>query len=256
MIKFFRHIRKDLMEKNKTSKYFKYAIGEIILVVIGILIALQINNWNENRKQYIQEEKLLVSLKSDFLESKDRLQQTMYMQKNVIRKSSELIKMYEGKIPRASNDSIKNFIIYGAQSWYRAEFLTGAYDAYISTGNAELLRNNQLRKMLAEYFSIVKLGFEDQDNSMNLLNNMQNISAPVSAHLELPVARKQIGLDTLRSPKEDMAIDFIFNQDAYFGHLMNRVAVEHLRYDIQKEMLNRTSQILVILNDEIELQND
>jgi len=50
MIKFFRKIRYDLMEKNKTGKYFKYAIGEIVLVVIGILIALQINNWNENRK--------------------------------------------------------------------------------------------------------------------------------------------------------------------------------------------------------------
>ena len=50
MIKFFRQIRRDLMEKNKTGKYFKYAIGEIVLVVIGILIALSINNWNEERK--------------------------------------------------------------------------------------------------------------------------------------------------------------------------------------------------------------
>jgi hypothetical protein len=50
MIKFFQKTRYDLMEKNKTGKYFKYAIGEIILVVIGILIALQINNANENRK--------------------------------------------------------------------------------------------------------------------------------------------------------------------------------------------------------------
>ena len=50
MIKFFRHIRQSLIMENKTSKYFKYAIGEIILVVIGILIALQINNWNEKRK--------------------------------------------------------------------------------------------------------------------------------------------------------------------------------------------------------------
>ena len=50
MIKFFRRIRYDLMNQNKTTKYFKYAIGEIILVVIGILIALQINNWNEGRK--------------------------------------------------------------------------------------------------------------------------------------------------------------------------------------------------------------
>ena len=50
MIKFFRRIRFDLMEKNKTGKYLKYAIGEIILVVLGILIALQINNWNESKK--------------------------------------------------------------------------------------------------------------------------------------------------------------------------------------------------------------
>jgi len=51
MIKFFRKIRQNLLMENKTKKYFKYAIGEIILVVIGILIAVQINNWNENRKE-------------------------------------------------------------------------------------------------------------------------------------------------------------------------------------------------------------
>jgi Family of unknown function (DUF6090) len=56
MIKFFRHIRKEQMEKGKTGKYFKYAIGEIILVVIGILIALSINNWNERR---INEKKIV-----------------------------------------------------------------------------------------------------------------------------------------------------------------------------------------------------
>ena len=60
------------MEKNKTGKYFKYAIGEIILVVIGILIALQINNWNEDRKNNIIEkdfvEKLLIDLKGDIIQ--------------------------------------------------------------------------------------------------------------------------------------------------------------------------------------------
>ena len=50
MIKFFRKIRQRLLTENKFSKYLLYAIGEIILVVIGILIALQINNWNEGRK--------------------------------------------------------------------------------------------------------------------------------------------------------------------------------------------------------------
>ena len=69
MIKFFRHIRKSLLSEGKTTKYFKYAIGEIVLVVIGILIALQINNWNENnnlnklRQEYYHQ--LLVDLKKD-----------------------------------------------------------------------------------------------------------------------------------------------------------------------------------------------
>jgi len=50
MIPFFRKIRKTLADDNKPIKYFRYAIGEIVLVVIGILIALQINNWNEGKK--------------------------------------------------------------------------------------------------------------------------------------------------------------------------------------------------------------
>ncbi|MCI4666653.1 MAG: DUF6090 family protein [Bacteroidia bacterium] len=69
MIKFFRKIRQNLLSEGKTGKYFKYAIGEIILVVIGILIALQINNWNENRKAENEEEQLLESLKMEMEEN-------------------------------------------------------------------------------------------------------------------------------------------------------------------------------------------
>ena len=62
MIKFFRKIRQNLIMENKTGKYIKYAIGEIVLVVIGILIALQINNWNNNQKANIEEKEILESL--------------------------------------------------------------------------------------------------------------------------------------------------------------------------------------------------
>ncbi|EPR74166.1 hypothetical protein ADIWIN_0743 [Winogradskyella psychrotolerans RS-3] len=71
MIKFFRKIRQNLIMENQTSKYLKYAIGEIILVVIGILIALQINNWNENQKAKQLEanffDNVLIELKKDQL---------------------------------------------------------------------------------------------------------------------------------------------------------------------------------------------
>ena len=69
MIKFFRKIRYGLMEKNKTGKYLKYAIGEIVLVVVGILIALSINNWNskqiERREEITSYKNIKRQLKDD-----------------------------------------------------------------------------------------------------------------------------------------------------------------------------------------------
>ena len=73
MIKFFRHIRKSLLEQNKMGKYFKYAIGEIILVMIGILLALQVNNWNNNRIAQNEEKEVIAKLHNDFLENKKNL---------------------------------------------------------------------------------------------------------------------------------------------------------------------------------------
>jgi hypothetical protein len=67
MIKFFRQIRFDLMEKNKTGKYLKYAIGEILLVIIGILIAVSINGWNEDRKLKKAEQSILKDLKQEMI---------------------------------------------------------------------------------------------------------------------------------------------------------------------------------------------
>ena len=65
MIKFFRHIRQNLIMENKTVKYLKYAIGEIILVMIGILLALQVNNWNENQKEIRLETTIKSSMKEE-----------------------------------------------------------------------------------------------------------------------------------------------------------------------------------------------
>ncbi|MGB5395146.1 MAG: DUF6090 family protein, partial [Lutimonas sp.] len=66
MISFFRKIRQNLLSQRNTSKYLKYALGEIILVVLGILIALQVNNWNELRKQGHEEIIIKEGLNAEF----------------------------------------------------------------------------------------------------------------------------------------------------------------------------------------------
>ena len=67
MIRFFRKIRQDLLSDNKFSKYFIYAIGEIVLVMIGILLALQVNTWNKQKNDHKEEKQILTQLKAEFL---------------------------------------------------------------------------------------------------------------------------------------------------------------------------------------------
>jgi len=89
MIKFFRKIRQNLLMENKTGKYFKYAIGEIVLVVIGILIALQINNWNEKRGQEKTVKSIYSIIKSDLtndIEKFDKIINKMALLDTVFKK--------------------------------------------------------------------------------------------------------------------------------------------------------------------------
>ena len=102
MIKFFRHIRYNLMKTDKTGKYFKYAIGEIVLVVIGILIALQINNWNEKRKEKLIERELLTytleNLKTDSLSLVGLINRTG----RILKVHQDLINLSKGKIQESA----------------------------------------------------------------------------------------------------------------------------------------------------------
>ena len=129
MIKFFRKIRYDLMKKNKTGKYFKYAIGEIILVVIGILIALQINNWNETRKLQNTTKSIYSIIKTDLLTDIENID--MVLARSVKR---------EGFLKRIiSNDMTED-------DYHNCEpcnfILLGFPDITLNTRGVKLLENN------------------------------------------------------------------------------------------------------------------
>jgi tetratricopeptide (TPR) repeat protein len=90
--------------ENKTGKYLKYAIGEILLVVIGILIALQINNWNDTRKLQKQETQILNEIKSDLLQTKEVIETTVIRHKEVIKSTQWLLDAIRDK--KSYSDSI------------------------------------------------------------------------------------------------------------------------------------------------------
>ena len=73
MITLFRRIRQKLIESGSATKYLFYAVGEIALVMIGILLALQVNNWNEERKEGEQEQRVIASLHNEFRENLKQL---------------------------------------------------------------------------------------------------------------------------------------------------------------------------------------
>ena len=126
MIKFFRRIRYNLMSENKTGKYFKYAIGEIVLVVIGILIALQINNWNEARKARNKEIVYLNNIKSDLENSIEQIETFILKRNTQIKTSNEIIGYFEGKPIQNWNDFNKKLVdIY---SWERFYLIKNTYE--------------------------------------------------------------------------------------------------------------------------------
>ena len=152
MIKFFRKIRQQLLTENKFSKYLLYAIGEILLVVIGILIALSINNWNQEQKQEAQEINFLKSLQTDLSNDLE------YFNKEIERTSSAakdqknfISKIYE------KQETIENVRALFTLLDLDTKHLTIQNPTYlelISSGNLNIFRNEKLKLSLINYYRI------------------------------------------------------------------------------------------------------
>jgi hypothetical protein len=148
MIKFFRKIRYNLMEKNKTGKYLKYAIGEIILVVIGILIALQINNWNSAQKDIGKEQQILLSLKEEFKQNIKELSFDHQVNLSCINAITTLLNFdekvdFETRTIDSLMGQANNFATFDAR--------LGVINDISSSGSLELIRDSKLRYKLNQW---------------------------------------------------------------------------------------------------------
>lgn len=205
MIKFFRKIRKGLLVDNKFSKYLLYAIGEIVLVVIGILIALQINNWNEIRKNKAAEQQLLTSLLQEFESNLIILNNTIETNTNIF---ETCVKIGEYTGPSFTTLSEKGLsqLMVGAFK-YESRYVPnqGTLDEINNSGILSLISDRSLRKAISEWKSQYELVknqenyvLETKDYTHTFFINNENFRR----HLEL-VDDALIDVQPTRFPNND-----------------------------------------------------
>ena len=153
MIKFFRKTRQNLINEGKTAKYVKYAIGEIILVVFGILIALQINNWNENRKMNHQKNSYLKRL---IQENKEDLVTFTNEIERLHNNNTIIVNLSNAFKDKNCSDSLlvksaNNYLIFG--TLYPTVIpSTSTFEDLSNTGNLSVIKNTELRDQIVSHY--------------------------------------------------------------------------------------------------------
>lgn len=212
MIKLFRNIRQNLLSEGKTTRYLKYAIGEIILVVIGILIALQINNWNEGRKENFKQRSvlsnLLLDIKSDSvsysknlkeLKDIDFLQEQLYKtgvknDSTIVIYNSSIIRFLPNYNPitkdndpflatKITNDSIRKEILIYFRDMKDMDDIYSELDEVIKTKMRVYLGNKKMYK-LTNWFENKYKNTAIEDLSYDFIDSAELIALSKDAEFQ------------------------------------------------------------------------
>lgn len=156
------------MDKNKIGKYFKYAIGEIILVVIGILIALSVNDWNGKRQKSNKEEIVLANIHKEFNENKVQLDTVLYWHRKVQYSCSKIIDLFpiKSKPEPAVLDSLSAYLVdsYGGYTFNPSQ---SSINALMSTSSFDIISDENLRNLLISWNDLVEDYQEEEQYSRN-----------------------------------------------------------------------------------------
>ncbi|WP_052958665.1 DUF6090 family protein [Maribacter thermophilus] len=260
MIKFFRKIRQSFLAEEKTVNYLKYAFGEIVLVVIGILIALQINNCNENRKDGIKEQIVLTQLKDDYLSDLSQLEEKMTTRTNMINAAFRILKAFD-----EPENIVRDSLIKDIAQIANDPTFDPVQNDLISSGNLRLIQDEKLKRLLSNWSSDVvalreieavwseianhtlenvlrELGISrDVTNSfMNDINHIWLLDKNQNYH------KKEIGVSKLSSPLQQILTNKNMESMASSAITFNTSA------NLQSEALvKRINEIIELINKSI-----
>ena len=151
MLHFFRKIRRELLAKNNFFRYLKYGIGEIILVVLGILIALQIDNWNESRKSQESKVRYLRELKSEFAENLKLVNQSIETYEHIKTSSAKLLSYTGAKRMEISEVELAEILNTSFAINHRYIPSPSIIQDLVNSGILASLNNDTLRIQLARW---------------------------------------------------------------------------------------------------------
>ena len=173
MIKFFRKIRQQLLTENRTTKYLIYAIGEIILVMIGILLALQVNNWNELRKQRLEEVQILKNIQLDYQNVIAECEENNDFRKRILSATKNLYRLIGNDQHNYSKTGLDSVLaILFINPTYNNQ--TGSLNILFNSGKINLITNENIKEALIKWPQQIDDVIEDELYASNhLLNELK-----------------------------------------------------------------------------------
>jgi tetratricopeptide (TPR) repeat protein len=249
MIKFFRKLRQKLLAENKFSKYLLYAIGEIVLVVIGILIALQINTWNERKKTLAKEKVILVSLLEDF---EDNTRNTEFILNNYTNAVVGLKRKltYIGKNASDFDQEMKNDLI--SVGYAKSGLVSGVLNALLNSDQLGLIQNNELKKLLTSYpYNMdIFLNQLDEVNEYIMKTHIPLIDSYISL---LERSNEQITYPELLPNKIQSDYNGLLNHVKFQNLIFREIQLINGLNNTNGFFLSRTNYIIDLIREELEL---
>ena len=167
MIKFFRNTRKSLISDGKISKYLLYAIGEIVLVVVGILIALAINNYNQDKDLKLKEQTYLIGLKSEFETSKLKLKELIEVNKGNYDGAKQIIEHISKKNEPPTESQFSILLLNTFSSDISFNPNNSLLNEMINSGSLKDISNTELRIALTNWISALD-NISEQENELRI----------------------------------------------------------------------------------------
>jgi hypothetical protein len=171
MIKLFQNIRKNLLAEGKTKKYIKYAIGEIFLVMIGILLALQVNSWNNSRLESSKEQFFLKNLQSDFKANLAEFDVIYKRSSQAYLASNELLEIIKTGGVTSNNTEIEGLIDAIINDFGSLDLIDASINEIINTGSLNIIKDPKLRNQLSNWSQKTNDMTDDIEITFNYLFN-------------------------------------------------------------------------------------